>query len=95
VYINNVSAPNKITIPKSKTTGLKRIPGCEATQDMPQGREVVFNGKKYHNYAISPFGAIILGSDGTYDQELSRDKLMPDTTEPVIAPFVEYLQVQA
>ena len=94
-WINNVQAKNKAVVPKDKPTGLLRIPGCEGTKDLPQGREVVFLGKGYHNYAISPFGAIILGNDGTYDQDLSREKLLPDTKEPVLCPFVEYMQTHA
>ena len=94
-WINNVNEKNRVIIGKDKPTGLLRIPGCEATHEMPRGREVVFLGKGYHNYAISPFGAIILGNDGVYDQELSRTKLLPDTEMPVIAPFVEYLQVKS
>ena len=95
MWINNVKKDNKVAVPKSKPTGLLRIPGCEATHAMPRGRNVVFNGKEYHNYAISPFGAIVLGSDGTYDQELTRQKLLPDTFNPVLGVFVEYLLVVA
>ena len=95
MWINNVIKQNKVAIAKDKPTGLLRIPGCEATHTMPRGRNVIFNGREYHNYAISPFGAIILGSDGTYDQELSREKLIPETFNPVLGVFVEYLQVMA
>jgi len=95
MWINNVQTEKKAVVPKDKPTGLLRIPGCERTTDRPQGRNVVFLGKEYHNYAISPFGAIILGGYGTYDQELSRTKLLPDTVNPVICPFVEYLQTHA
>ena len=94
-WINNIHSNNKVLMNKDKTTGLLTIPGCEATTDQPQGREVMFQGKGYHTYAISPFGAIVLGNKGTYSQDLTREKLLPDTDNPVLCPFAEYLQVMA
>ncbi len=82
----------KELIPKSKPSGLKVIPGCERRKDNTYPKGVLFRGKRYLRYAISPFGAIILGTDGTYDQDLSRTKLIPNTNNPVIAPFGEFLQ---
>ena len=94
-WINNAVVAYKVTIGKDKPTGLLRIPGCEATTELPHGRTVEFNGEEYHNFAISPFGAIILGNDGTYEQTLSRTNLTPATRSPVICVFKEYLQVHA
>ncbi len=82
-------------VPKDKPTGLKVIPGCERKTDGTYPAGVLFRGKRYLRYAISPFGAIILGTDGTYSQTLSRDNLLPETDNPVIAPMAEFLQVHA
>jgi len=87
-----------IYISKVKSTGLTTIPGCQAYRQngkvvRPKG--VLFNGKHYHSYAISPFGAIILGTKGVYSQKLSQSKILPETDQPLIIPFGEVMQVKA
>lgn len=76
-------------------TGLKPIPGCEKTcSNKDNIPTVLFNKKRYRAYSIGgPFGIIALGNEGTYDQELSGEKLFPITKQPIIVPFGEHLTV--
>lgn len=88
-----VGDKDKVLMDDTKTTGLLIIPGCQQDEKYPTG--VLFGGKRRRTYSIDPFGAVILGNKGTYRQELSREKLFPDTDQPVIVPFGEFLQVHS
>ena len=79
----------RVAMSALSTTGLNVIPG--PIDEMPSG--VMFNNERYYNYSIGPFGFVVLGNAGTYRQELSKDKLFPDTNNPIIVPFGEFLKV--
>ncbi len=84
-----------LSIGKSSPTATKYIPGCERQADNTYPPGVLFRGKRYSHYCVSPFGSIVLGNEHLYSQTLSRDNLLPETDNPVIAPMAEFLQVHA
>ena len=82
----------KIHIGKFKAGPVDVIPGCEQdeTHAIPQG--VLFRGKRYNNFSVTPFGTLCLGDSPIFFQELSREKLLPETDAPLIIPLGELLQ---